>query len=83
MEEPPSQLPLTFTAVFDLSFASPLRFQKLRMVPSNVDEFVDLMSALTETQDVIESLNERREFVSDLYMLLAEQVKLLQLQSTL
>ncbi len=47
--------------------------QKLRAVPANVDEFVRLMSALTETQDVFDSFMERRDFVQDLYLLLAEQ----------
>ena len=45
----------------------------LRREPSNVDEFVQLMSALNDTQERFEPLMERREFVSDMYLLLAEQ----------
>jgi hypothetical protein len=37
--------------------------QKLRLIPSNVDEFMALMSAMAETQERYESLMERREFV--------------------
>ena len=37
--------------------------QKLRMIPSNVDEFMALMSAMAETQERYEGLMERKEFV--------------------
>lgn len=50
-----------------------LRVQKLRVIPSNVDEFVALMTAMTSTQEVYEGMMERKEFVQDLYLLMAEQ----------
>ena len=50
-----------------------LSSQKLRVIPSNVEEFVELMSALSETQEKFDGYMEQRDYVQDLYFLLAEQ----------
>ncbi len=64
----------TTLMVFFLSVRERYRItlQKLRTSPSNVDEFMTLMQAMADTQERYEGMMERREFVSDLYLLLAE-----------
>jgi hypothetical protein len=47
--------------------------QKLRAVPTNVDEFVTLMSDMAATQETFDGYMEKRDYVQDLYLLLAEQ----------